>query len=168
MDDRRTYPRQMSAALEQLSPELVLVSPELGEIARALLSERPWESFLHRAYPHPASVTRLQPDASLSSPGVLERAKVRRALPKPSFIALHRSALAGFAALLVVGSILPARDAPTLAPASVQQLGTPVIVRKRIVRSIALPHRRNPSLLERSLEPEYRAHGRRSHCTYGR
>jgi hypothetical protein len=33
--------------LERLTPELVLVSPELGEAARALLPERPWETF-HR------------------------------------------------------------------------------------------------------------------------
>lgn len=40
-----------AVALTELSPEVVLVSPDLQEAVRSALPERPWEAFLPRPLP---------------------------------------------------------------------------------------------------------------------
>ena len=52
MTEGNRAPNDRAAALEPLSPELVLVSPELREQALAALPDRPWEAFA----PPPARV----------------------------------------------------------------------------------------------------------------
>ena len=86
---------------ERMSPELVLVSPDLAGSARASLSDCPWEAFLPQQ-PPPAAVV-LAPEPRRV------RRMVRRALPF--------AWIATFLAAVVVGSILPVRDGPTLARA---------------------------------------------------
>ena len=86
---------------ERMSPELVLVSPDLAGSARASLSDCPWEAFLPQQPPPAAVVVAPEPRRV--------RRMVRRALPF--------AWIATFLAAVVVGSILPVRDGPTLARA---------------------------------------------------
>jgi hypothetical protein len=89
---------------EQVSPELVLVSPELAERARALLPDRPWEAFV--------------PPAPLRPARLFEEPPRRSATPRR-----RRRGLATLAVYLGVGAgvaiaSLPTRDAPTLGRSS--------------------------------------------------
>ncbi len=71
----------MSAVPETLSPELVLVSPDLADGARAALTDRPWEAFLppHRAAsrsPRPDRRGMSRPSSVVPAPGAAVAAHV--------------------------------------------------------------------------------------------
>jgi hypothetical protein len=97
---------------EPISPELALVSPELSALARAGLSDRPWESFL----PAGGVVDLvplefvLAPRGDIAPVDHVARRSRRRRVPVGPIV------LAGFVGLVAVGSVLPTRDAPSLAP----------------------------------------------------
>ena len=126
---------------EPISPELALVSPELAAIARAGLPDRPWEAFLPRREPagdsaaDPAvdEASRLRPPATAQPPippaeaeaaavVVASRGSSRGRPRVPVGLVL----LAAFAGLVIAGSVLPVRDAPTLGPPSAQANGLSV------------------------------------------
>ena len=125
----------MSVA-EPLSPELALVSPELAVAARAALADRPWEAFL----PLAAEVAPLRPPAGVpdSSVAVAEADVDAVAVGSVSHApSRHRPRvpiglvlLAAFVGLLVAGSVLPVRDAPTLGPPLAQAGTTPATAPK--------------------------------------
>ena len=94
----------------QISPELVLVCPELGARARAAMPDRPWEAFLPRlrellVVPEPVA------------PG-LAKPRPPRWLRAVSLV--PAALLLAFAALLLVGSISSFGKRPSLAPPSRQ------------------------------------------------
>ena len=129
-----------------LSPELVLVSPELGRVARASLPDRPWEIFVPSVLSPPPTTARAQ------GQGVAPPAREVGSTPisgrpsrKPSLLVVHRLVVVAFAALLVLGSILPVRDAPTLTPALARQLGTTPAAKAQRVGSIVPPLQASPS-----------------------
>lgn len=107
---------------EPISPELVLVSPELAAVARAALPDRPWEQFL----PPPALVrppavvvplrvslpTEARDQATTHRP-TTHRPTMKRRRPR---VPIGLVLLLAFAGLVVAGSVLPARDEPTLGP----------------------------------------------------
>jgi hypothetical protein len=109
----------MSYALEALSPELVLVSPDLARQARAQLPDRPWEAFVPvhpvalgvplRLAAAPASAT---VPAPVAAPAAAAPTRSRGRFRPPLGLTL----LLGFVAIVLAGSLLPARDAPTLGP----------------------------------------------------
>ena len=92
-------------ATTQISPELVLVSPELAERARAALLDRPWEMFLPRL-----SVVTTQPAPLVAPPAA------RRSWPGRVAAAVPTALIAGFAAVIVAGSLPWLGDRPTLGP----------------------------------------------------
>jgi hypothetical protein len=112
----------MSLPEEPISPELALVSPELGELARAQLTDRPWEMFVP---PGPAPALPLAQELPVPAPlrSVRGSAVARplpvsageRGRPRPR-IPIGTILLLAFVALIVTGSVLPTRDAPTLGP----------------------------------------------------
>ena len=89
----------------EISPELVLVSPELGERARAALPDRPWEAFLPPLRPvvYRAPPLATAAHAQLSWPGRL-------------VAALPMIAIALFTVVIVVGTLPWLTDKPTLGP----------------------------------------------------
>ena len=92
------------AAAGQISPELVLVCPELAERARAALPDRPWEAFLPRLPSQPAA---------WSAPHVAtpEGWSVTRVLSL-----VPAALLAGFVAVVIAGSLPWLGERPTLGP----------------------------------------------------
>ena len=114
----------MAPFAEPISPELALVSPELAAAARAALPDRPWEAFLPTAdvaalLRRPSalpdsSVAVADPISDADAVVLLSHTSSRRRPRVPVALIL----LAAFAGLLVAGSVLPARDAPTLGPPS--------------------------------------------------
>ena len=120
---------------EPLSPELALVSPELAVAARAALADRPWEAFL----PPAGEVVPLRPpagvpessvaaaeadaeaDAEAVAVGAVSHAPSRQRPRVPIGLVL----LAAFIGLVVAGSVLPVRDAPTLGSPLAQAGTTP-------------------------------------------
>lgn len=129
---------------EPLSPELALVSPELGAAARAALADRPWEAFLPPAgevvpLRPPAgvpesSVAATEPDADAVAVGSVSHAPGRQRPRVPIGLVL----LAAFVGLLVAGSVLPVRDAPTLGP-PLAQAGTPPLAAPKAEPATVLP-----------------------------
>ena len=116
---------------EPLSPELALVSPELAVAARAALADRPWEAFLPPAgqvvplrppvgVPE-SSVPAVEADVDAVAVGSVSHAPSRQRPRVPIGLVL----LAAFIGLVVVGSVLPVRDAPTLGPPLAQAGTTP-------------------------------------------
>lgn len=124
----------MDSRLEPISPELVLVSPDLAARARALLPDRPWEAFLPpvtedaagllpASLPGSAStpqrVNRTR-DVSASSTRTIERGRRTPAPPAPwwrkSLPVVIGTALA--LALITGLSSLPVPDGPTLRPSA--------------------------------------------------
>jgi hypothetical protein len=102
---------------EPISPELALVSPELAVIARAGLPDRPWEAFFHPV----AEITPLRPPAVVGSllvtpPSLVAPAEPPSASRRRPRIPVGLLLLAAFVGLVVAGSVLPVRDAPTLGP----------------------------------------------------
>ena len=103
---------------EPISPELVLVSPELAAMARAALPDRPWEAFLPAA--DKALALRMPatlPDSSVAAVAAdavvdMSHARSRKRPRVPVGLML----LVAFAGLVAAGSVLPVRDAPTLGP----------------------------------------------------
>jgi hypothetical protein len=100
----------------ELSPELVLVSPELAAEARARLPDRPWEAFV----PPPP------PPLVLVQPSVVQEPRVGRRRPERRVLRDRRRrrrlriwpAVAGLGiVVLLIASFLPASDSPTLEPA---------------------------------------------------
>jgi hypothetical protein len=89
----------------QISPELVLVCPELAERARAALPDRPWEAFL----PPPSSVPR-------GPAQVVAPVPAGRSWPGRLAAALPIVLLAGFVMLIFVGSLPWLGDRPSLGP----------------------------------------------------
>jgi hypothetical protein len=90
---------------EPISPELVLVDPELAREAIAALPERPWEAFVPPPRTEPVAVVSGTRPEERSIRGSRRR-HVGRALAVAAFVAV--------AAFLTVAAYLPARDAPTL------------------------------------------------------
>jgi hypothetical protein len=89
----------------EFSPELALVCPDLAARARASLPERPWEVFA----PSRAAIERIGP---------APRAEVvhDRTWPERVSAAFPLVMLAGFVALLIVGSLPGLSQRPTLNP----------------------------------------------------
>ena len=92
----------------QISPELVLVCPELGAQARAAMPDRPWEAFVPRPREQPVAPAPLTPTPTKPKPP--------RWLRVVSLV--PAALLVAFAALLLVGSISSFGQRPSLAPAS--------------------------------------------------
>ncbi len=120
----------MSSFTEPISPELVLVSPELAAIARAALPDRPWEAFLPAADPADNEVARLRPPAAKQRSSSAaepvpdaEAVASRRASRRRPRVPVGLILLAAFAGLVIAGSVLPVRDAPTLGPPPAQANG---------------------------------------------
>jgi hypothetical protein len=105
------------AAVDPVSPELVLVSPELAERQRAALPERPWESF---ASAQPV----LRPPRLPELAAPLGQTTVPLTTPAPAptsrgsqvASAVPIVLMAGFIAVIVVGSLPWVGERPTLGP----------------------------------------------------
>ena len=93
----------------QISPELVLVCPELGAQARAAMPDRPWEAFLPGLR---EQVVAPAPSTVMPTP---TKPKPPRWLRVVSLV--PAALLVAFAALLLVGSISSFGKRPSLAPA---------------------------------------------------
>lgn len=118
---RRPEDDELDQVLQAMTPELVLVSPDIAASARALLPDRPWETWARRppvrletadrrpSLPLPRLAT-VEPDHQPARRG-RERGWTR------SLVGAHAVAGFAFVAFVVVGSALPPRDAPTLGPA---------------------------------------------------
>jgi len=149
----------MSNALEALSPELVLVSPDLAQRARAELPDRPWEAFVPAQPVASALPLRLAPRAPavavpvpVASPAaVAAPIRSRRRFRPPLGLML----LLGFVGLVLAGSLLPARDAPTLDPPPVTpraKAPTPPAVQRPAVHVIRPARAVRPQLPTRRAE----------------
>ena len=92
-----------------VSPELVLVSPELAARERAALPERPWETFTP-----PACVAR--PIVPLPAAAPVAPRRAERALAFFPVVVL-----VAFVALLLVGSLPGMTQRPTLGPRTPSQ-----------------------------------------------
>jgi hypothetical protein len=101
-----------------ISPELVLVCPELASRARAELPDRPWEAFLPRlplrapwtVPPAPFRPAPVQPAAR--QPPAIERSWAGRVASLfPAVV------LGGFVAVIIAGSLPWVGERPTLGPA---------------------------------------------------
>jgi hypothetical protein len=88
----------------EISPELALVCPDIAAEARASLPDRPWEVFV----PLRPAIERIGPP-----PGAGAR---ERAWPRRVSAAFPLVVLAGFVALLIVGSLPGLSQGPTLGP----------------------------------------------------
>lgn len=91
----------------EISPELVLVCPELAARARAAMPDRPWESFVPRRRVEPVGETPTAPRVA-AGPGRWMR--VASLVPAALLLV--------FAAVLLVGSISSFGERPSLAPVS--------------------------------------------------
>lgn len=100
-----------------ISPELVLVSPELGERARAALPDRPWELFVPQNGLRPPSA------APVAAPPL----PVRREEPWPWRVVtlLPVVMLAIFTVAIFVGSLPWVGERPTLGPLPTHAQPTP-------------------------------------------
>jgi hypothetical protein len=96
-------PSSDPSSLDPISPELVLVSPELRERLADLLPDRPWEAFV----PAPPVGLRV---AELAAPRALAPPPRPRRRPPVLTVTF---AVAATVALIVTG-LMPARNAPTL------------------------------------------------------
>jgi hypothetical protein len=106
--------RAEMAAVDPVSPELVLVSPELAERQRAALPDRPWESFASaqqvlRPPRLPELAAALSQTTAPPTPAPTSKgSQIASAVP----IVL----MAGFIAVIVVGSLPWVGERPTLGP----------------------------------------------------
>lgn len=127
---REAHGGALTDLMGPLSPELVLVSPELAKLAKALLPDRPWEQFA----PPRARLDALQPPAPslpvvprsslvlVSAPSsapdcepALRPTTSRSVLRRPS---VGLVAWAVFGTLVLVSTLPIVRDAPSLGEAS--------------------------------------------------
>jgi len=113
------------AVTTEISPELVLVSPELAERARAELPDRPWELFVPALRPAVYRTPPLRPSAhaDTSWPGRL-------------IAALPMILIALFAVVIVVGTLPWLTDRPTLGP--VEPISTTPTVTTPILPTITV------------------------------
>jgi hypothetical protein len=131
----------MAYAVEPISPELALVSPELASSARVELPDRPWEAFLPSIRLPAIPLAEVKPaPARAVQPVAMERR--RRRFRPPIGLML----LLAFAGVVVAGSVLPVRDAPTLGPPSAPA----------IVPSPRVPSQTEPTAPRRTTEPPKR------------
>jgi len=116
-----------------LSPELVLVSPDLAEVARAALPDRPWD-LLPLRVTGPAVVPAPTPPGRPESPGTRRQPPRRTGARRPR-VALGRAAvLAALAGLAVFSVVAPPRGAPTLIETSTHSARVPAAAPARVAR----------------------------------
>jgi len=104
------------ASAPDISPELVLVCPELADQARAALPDRPWEMFVPRL---PARPIPLGPPAHAAPSGHSWPARLASAFPAVM--------IAAFVAVIVVGSLPWVGERPTLGPPPARVRPAPVV-----------------------------------------
>jgi hypothetical protein len=95
----------VSVSNTPLTPELVLVSPDLAEGARAALPDRPWEAFLPVLRP-----------AVYRAPPIVAPAPAEPSWAGRLIAALPMLLLVAFTAVIVVGTLPWLSDKPTLGP----------------------------------------------------
>jgi hypothetical protein len=93
------------AVTTEISPELVLVSPELAERARAELPDRPWEALLPALRPAVYRPPPLRPEAQAAT-----------SWPGRLIAAVPMILIAVFTVVIVVGTLPWLTDRPTLGP----------------------------------------------------
>jgi hypothetical protein len=95
----------MVAVTTPISPELVLVSPDLAESARAALPDTPWEAFLPVLRP-----------AVYRPPPIVAPSPAQAGWPARLIAAVPMLLLVAFTAVIVVGTLPWLGDRPTLGP----------------------------------------------------
>ena len=112
------------ATAADISPELVLVCPELAEQARAALPDRPWETFVPRPPARPIPLGAASPPA-----------RSRRTWPERLASAFPVLLIGGFVAVIVVGSLPWVGERPTLGPPPARVQPTPVVTTPTVPRA---------------------------------
>jgi hypothetical protein len=118
------------SAAEPLSPELVLVAPELAALARASLPDRPWELYL----PSPVRAVRSPRHGdSVSAPRARPRARGARASRR----AVLRTAavVTVLFGVLAATAVAPPRNAPTLAADTTNARGSAASHTAAVIRN---------------------------------
>ena len=109
------------AAAAPISPELVLVCPDLAERARAALPDRPWEVFLPRlplrpAASHPEPVPVAVAGTAAPPAPTAGSAPIAHSWPGRLVSIFPAVLIAGFVAVVVAGSLPWLGQRPTLGP----------------------------------------------------
>lgn len=121
-EPRNRHEQAVVATAAEISPELVLVCPELGEQARAALSDRPWEMFVPRLPARPIPI------------GVAPSTQNARSWSGRLASAFPAVLIAGFVAVVVVGSLPWIGERPTLGPPPARLQPTPAVTTPTVPR----------------------------------
>ena len=111
------------APVAEISPELVLVCPELAHRARAALPDRPWELFVPHLPARPIPI------------GVAPSAPNPRSWQGRVASAFPAVLIAGFVAVIIVGSLPWIGERPTLGPPPTRLQPAPVLTTPTVPRT---------------------------------